>query len=200
MKIKTLLLCFLAVTISLTSCKKENYAEKFVGSYKSSVTISDYKLSIPLMEMEETFESETVTDVLFSITQVGETQDVNVVFPINLDQEIMQEIEEMESSMGVDVNIPENLLFTGTCDETGLHINPFTYSESISVEEEMGVGVNLSLSLGGTTVADPANFTCTSPLNVTFAITIPDEYTGMGVDMTIDGTLIGNININAVKQ
>lgn len=40
MKIKTLLVCFLAVcTLSLTSCKKnKDYTENFVGSYELTMT------------------------------------------------------------------------------------------------------------------------------------------------------------------
>ena len=142
MKIKTLLICFLAVTaLSLTSCKKENYAEKFVGTYYNSTVLpTDIKLSIPSLEMEEDFEYEQLENVVITIAQVGETQDVTIAFPINLDAEIQEEVGEYEEMLGVE--IPDIIVLTGTCDETGLHINPYTFTQSVYLMEEFGVSLD----------------------------------------------------------
>ena len=82
MKIKSLLVCFLAVAaLSLTSCKKENYAEKFVGTYNASIT-PELTISIPEMETEEVIEGETLEGLTFTISQVGDSQDVNIILHI----------------------------------------------------------------------------------------------------------------------
>ena len=131
MKIKTLLVCFLAVALSLTSCKKENYAEKFVGNYSGSLT-PELTISVPAMESEEVIEGETFEGLTFSIAQVGETQDVTMTFPL----EGLFDMEDFEGMEGLEgMELPQVFVLNGTCDETGLHLNGFTFNQTIPIVE-----------------------------------------------------------------
>lgn len=195
MKIKTLLVCFLAVALSLTSCKKENYAEKFVGNYNGTLTPS-VTISIPEMEMEEVIEGETLEGLTFSIAQVGETQDVSVTFPLEglLD---LEDFEEMEGFEGIE--IPQVFVLNGTCDETGLHLNGLALNQTLPIVE-LGAEVTVNLSLGNATIAEPTPaISWTSELTGTLVITIPPMMEDMP-EMTIEATIAGGLKIDATKQ
>lgn len=192
MKIKTLLVCFLAVALSLTSCKKENYAEKFSGSYNGTLT-PELTISAPELGTEEVIEGETIEPFLFSISQVGETQDVNVIIPLS---GLLYEDWEDLNEYGV--QLPENLVLSGTCDETGLHINGLTLNQTVTLDEYFGYVVGINMTLGGATIPDWSSMLWTSPLNGTITITVPPMMEGME-EMTFEGTISGNLKINAEK-
>lgn len=198
MKIKTLFVCFLAVaTISLTSCKKENYAEKFVGNYVATAT-PDLTISAPEAG-SEAIEAETMEGLAFSISQVGDSQDVNLSFPIpEIDWEDLEITEEDLAAMGV--VIPEAFLLSGTCDETGLHLNDFTFNQTFSLPlyEGINLDITLGLTLGGATIAEPVNnvISWNTPVNGTISISMPE----MPEEMVETTTLSGGIQFNATKQ
>ena len=194
MKIKTLLVCFLAVALSLTSCKKENYAEKFVGTYIGTLT-PELTISVPAMESEEVIEGETVEGLTFSIAQVGETQDVTVTFPLEglLDMEDLEALEGLEG-----VELPQVFVLNGTCDELGLHLNGFTFNQTIPVEE-MGMTVAVNVTLGNATIAEPTPMVSWTPeLSGTIVITMPPMMEGME-EMTIEATIAGGLKVDAQK-
>ena len=192
MKIKSLLVCFLAVAaLSLTSCKKENYAEKFVGTYNASIT-PELTISIPEMETEEVIEGETLEGLTFTISQVGDSQDVNIIFPLpEFDAEDMDMTE-------LGIELPQSIVLGGTCDETGLHINGLTLNQTLPIED-LGMSIAVNITIGNATIADPASMSWTQSVGGTLNITIAPIMEGMP-EMTIDGTISGGIKINATKQ
>lgn len=192
MKIKSLLVCFLAVAaLSLTSCKKENYAEKFVGTYNASVT-PELTISIPAMETEEVIEGETIEGLTFTISQVGDTQDVNIVFPLpEFDEEDMDMTE-------LGIELPQSIVLGGTCDETGLHINGLALNQTLPIED-LGMSIAVNITIGNATIADPASMSWTQSVSGTINITMAPIMEGMP-EMTFDGTISGGIKFNATKQ
>ena len=195
MKIKTLLVCFLAVALSLTSCKKENYAEKFVGNYSGSLT-PELTISVPAMESEEVIEGETFEGLTFSIAQVGETQDVTMTFPL----EGLFDMEDFEGMEGLEgMELPQVFVLNGTCDETGLHLNGFTFNQTIPIVE-LGMTVAVNINLGNATIAEPTPaISWTSELSGTINMTMPPMMEGMP-ETTIEATIAGGLKINATKQ
>ncbi|MBR6775867.1 MAG: hypothetical protein IKM23_09210 [Bacteroidales bacterium] len=192
MKIKSLLVCFLAVAaLSLTSCKKENYAEKFVGTYNASVT-PELTISVPAMETEEVIEGETLEGLTFTISQVGDTQDVNIVFPLpEFDEEDMDMTE-------LGIELPQSIVLGGTCDETGLHINGLALNQTLPIED-LGMSIAVNITIGNATIADPASMSWTQSVSGTINITMAPIMEGMP-EMTFDGTISGGIKFNATKQ
>ena len=188
MKIKSLLVCFLAVAaLSLTSCKKENYAEKFVGTYNASIT-PELTISIPAMETEEVIEGETLEGLTFTISQVGDSQDVNIIFPLpEFDAEDMDMTE-------LGIELPQSIVLGGTCDETGLHINGLTLNQTLPIED-LGMSIAVNITIGNATIADPASMSWTQ--SITGSLNIVME---LMPEMTIDGTISGGIKFNATKQ
>ena len=192
MKIKSLLVCFLAVAaLSLTSCKKENYAEKFVGTYNASIT-PELTISIPAMESEEVIEGETLEGLTFTISQVGDSQDVNIVFPLpEVDAEDMDMTE-------LGIELPQSIVLGGTCDETGLHINGLSLNQTLPIED-LGMSIAVNITIGDATIADPASMSWTQSVDGTLNITMAPIMEGMP-EMTFDGTISGGIKFNATKQ
>ena len=197
MKIKTLLVCFLAVAaLSLTSCKKENYAEKFVGNYVATVTPN---LTISSSEIgSEAVEAEPIEGIAFTIAQVGETQDVTLTFPIpEFALEDLEITEEELAAMGIE--LPEAIVLSGTCDETGLHCGGLSFDQTLTLPlyEGMNLDITINLSLGNETIAEPVNNTISwnSAVSGKFIVEIP----GME-GMTEESTISGNIQFNATKQ
>lgn len=192
MKIKSLLVCFLAVAaLSLTSCKKENYAEKFVGTYNASVT-PELTISIPAMETEEVIEGETLEGLTFTISQVRDSQDVNIIFPLpEFDAEDMDMTE-------LGIELPQSIVLGGTCDETGLHINGLALNQTLPIED-LGMSIAVNITIGNATIADPASMSWTQSVSGTINITMAPIMEGMP-EMTFDGTISGGIKFNATKQ
>ena len=192
MKIKSLLVCFLAVAaLSLTSCKKENYAEKFVGTYNASIT-PELTISIPAMETEEVIEGETLEGLTFTISQVGDSQDVNIIFPLpEFDAEDMDMTE-------LGIELPQSIVLGGTCDETGLHINGLALNQTLPIED-LGMSIAVNITIGNATIADPASMSWTQSVSGTINITMAPIMEGMP-EMTFDGTISGGIKFNATKQ
>lgn len=192
MKIKSLLVCFLAVAaLSLTSCKKENYAEKFVGTYNASIT-PELTISIPAMETEEVIEGETLEGLTFTISQVGDSQDVNIIFPLpEVDAEDMDMTE-------LGIELPQSIVLGGTCDETGLHINGLSLNQTLPIED-LGMSIAVNITIGNATIADPASMLWTQSVGGTLNITMAPIMEGMP-EMTFDGTISGGIKFNATKQ
>lgn len=188
MKIKSLLVCFLAVAaLSLTSCKKENYAEKFVGTYNASIT-PELTISIPAMETEEVIEGETLEGLTFTISQVGDSQDVNIIFPLpEFDAEDMDMTE-------LGIELPQSIVLGGTCDETGLHINGLSLNQTLPIED-LGMSIAVNITIGNATIADPASMSWTQSVGGTINITM-----ALMPEKPIDGTISGGIKFNATKQ
>lgn len=190
MKIKSLLVCFLAVTaLSLTSCKKENYAEKFVGTYNASMT-PEMTISIPALESQEVIEGETIDGLTFTIGQVGESQDVNIIFP--LPEVDVEDIAELG------IELPQSIILGGTCDETGLHIDGLTLNQTLPIEE-LGMSVAINITIGAATITDPASMSWTQSISGTLDITTTPIMEGLP-EVTIEGTISGGVKINATKQ
>lgn len=192
MKIKSLLVCFLAVAaLSLTSCKKENYAEKFVGTYNASIT-PELTISIPAMETEEVIEGETLEGLTFTVSQVGDSQDVNIIFPLpEFDAEDMDMTE-------LGIELPQSIVLGGTCDETGLHINGLTLNQTLPIED-LGMSIAVNITIGNATIADPASMLWTQSVGGTLNITMTPNTEGVP-EMTFDVTISGGIKFNATKQ
>lgn len=197
MKIKTLLVCFLTVAaISLTSCKKENYAEKFVGNYVATAT-PNLTITAPGAE-PEVIEAEPMEGLTFSIAQVGETQDVTVVFSIpELSLEDLDITEEELAAMGIE--IPESIVLNGTCDETGLHMNGLAFEQTLTLPlfDGMNFDVTIDLGLGNATIAEPVNnkISWNSTVSGKIIVAVPGME-GMAEDTAISG----GIKFDATKQ
>lgn len=186
MKIKTFFICFLAVcAISLSSCKKENYAAKFVGNYVTTLTPNLQVLMFGEV-VAETTDEDVIEGVTFNISQVGESQDVNMTFTI----------PEIEESAELPIEIPNAVILNGTCDETGLHLSGYPLSESISIPE-LGMDIAINVGLGSATIAEPVNnvISWTSSLIGTIGITMPDM-----PEANMEATIDGGIKFNATKQ
>ncbi|MBQ8222308.1 MAG: hypothetical protein IJZ87_03015 [Bacteroidales bacterium] len=180
----------------MTSCKKENYAEKFVGNYVATATPN---LTISAPEAgSEAIEAETMEGLAFSISQVGDSQDVNLSFPIpEINWEDLEITEEDLAAMGI--VIPEAFLLSGTCDETGLHLNAYNFDQTFSLPlEGINLDITLGLTLGGATIAEPVNnvISWNTPVNATISISMPE----MPEEMVETTTLSGGIQFNATKQ
>ncbi len=195
MKIKSLLVCFLAVAaLSLTSCKKENYAEKFVGTYNASVT-PELTISVPSIDSEEVIEGETIEGLTFTISQVGESQDVTITFPIS--ESFMEDITDGEfAELGIELT--ETTVMTGTCDETGLHIDGITFNQTIPVEE-LGMSIAANIELGGATIADPASMVWSHLITGSLDIVMAPIMEGLP-EIAIEAMISGGVKFNATKQ
>lgn len=177
MRFKTLLVCFLAVcAVSLTSCKKEkneeNYAKNFVGSYEMSIIPT---LSLEIMNQQlELISGQTINGVTCDIAQVGNSQDVTV--SINIPE----------------LGMPAPFVMNATCSADGMALKDFTMPFSIPVEE-MG-SVDLSLTLGGLTVAAPVNgkISWTSGISGTASLNVGG--------IPVAGGLTGNIIFDGTKK
>lgn len=170
MKLKTILVCFLAVcAVSLTSCKKENYAEKFVGTYNMSITPS---VSIEIMgQQQQIGGNESIDGLKCTIAQVGETQDVTITI--------------------TDAEMP--IVLNATCDETGMVLKSMTISETIQDAEELGE-ITLDVTVGGATAAVPTNG------NITWTSSVTGKIGMNLMGMPIESELSGNVKFNGIKQ
>ena len=192
MKIKTLLVCFLAVTLSLTSCKKENYAEKFVGNYNGTFT-PELTISVPLMEESLEIDGEAEEGLIFTIDQVGETQNVNVTFPL----EGILDMEDVEYFDGIE--LPQFFVLNGTCDELGLHLNEFTFNQTFNTEEVVAT-IDFKISIANETIEAPNPvISWTSELSGTMVITLLPMIEGMP-EITVEAIVTGSFKVNATKQ
>lgn len=183
MKIKTLFFCFLAVcAISLTSCdKNKDYTENFVGSYELTMT-PDFELSVvsdipgieDMMGIGDLVEIDPIEGVSCNISKVGDDNDVNVTLSYNEEGEIMP--------LGV---------FSGTCDETGIHLKSMTYKETLTDDlTEIG-DVVIDFTIGGATIAMPVNgkINWTSSVNGSLSLNVPTEIANIPIKINIEGSL-----------
>ena len=163
MKIKTLLVCFLAVaTIALSSCGKEkDYAADFVGNYEVAMS---GEISLTIGEVSQDVPFDTDESYFCSITRVGDDNNVTVT------------ITDGETPF---------FISNAVCDETGMNLNGMTFEETISDEEIGEIGVNLSL--GSTTVSAPVNGNIywTSSLTGTVSMNMM----GFPVESEVEGSL-----------
>ena len=144
------------------------------------------------METEEVIEGETLEGLTFTISQVGDTQDVNIVFPLpEFDEEDMDMTE-------LGIELPQSIVLGGTCDETGLHINGLALNQTLPIED-LGMSIAVNITIGNATIADPASMSWTQSVSGTINITMAPIMEGMP-EMTFDGTISGGIKFNATKQ
>lgn len=184
MKIKSLLVCMLAVVaISLSSCKKDdvNYAQDFVGTYSMTLTPSiTATATVPVPGMgelpieEEYFES--FDGVKCTIK------------------------ETVPNSVTVNIGVENVPLFIikGTCDEAGMHLETYKFNQTIPAGEELG-NLALNISLGSATVAAPTNgkISWTTTLAGTLGM---DMEVMPGVVVPIEAELAGNMAFAGTKQ
>lgn len=191
MKIKTLLVCFLAVcTLSLTSCKKnKDYTENFVGSYELTMTpnlelsvVSDIPGMEDMLDINDIGAIEPIEGVLCNISKVGDDNDVNVTLSYEEDGQI----------------VPIFVL-SGTCDEVGLNLKSSTINQALTVEETGIFEMNINLTVGSSTIAAPVNgkISWTSGLNGAINLEIPTE---MGINVPVSLNITGNLDIVGTKK
>lgn len=163
MKIKSLLVCFLAVvTIALSSCgEEEDYAADFLGSYAGVIS---GEISFMMGEVSQKIPFDTLENYYCSITRVGEANNVTVT------------ITDGESPF---------FISNAVCDETGMHLGEMTLTE-IFTHDYLGE-VSGNMTLGSTAVSTPAN----GIINWTSAITgsITMNVMGVPVESSIEGSL-----------
>lgn len=198
MKIKTLLVCFLAVcTLSLTSCSKKNkdYTENFVGNYDLTITPSALEMSVDsdvdipgLDEMigeslaGDLSDIGTLDGVLCNISKVGNGNDVNVTLSVKEEGQVIP--------LGV---------IKGSCDEVSLQLNSMTINQTLS-DEMTGIGdVSIKLTLGSSAIQTPVNgkISWTSGLTGSIGMDIPTE---MGINIPITLNITGNLDMLGTKK
>lgn len=198
MKIKSLLVCMLAVVaISLSSCKKDdvNYAENFVGTYSMTLTPSitanaTAVLSIPIPGMDG--EIDVPKELLNNIIPFEDFESFDgVKCTIK---------ETVSNSVTVSIFVENVPLFNikGTCDEAGMHLDTYKFDQIIPAGEELG-DLDLNISLGSATVAAPTNGKIS--WTTTLAGTIDGIKTEIyGVEASIKAQLAGNMAFAGTKQ
>lgn len=178
MKIKSLLVCMLAVVaISLSSCKKDdvNYAENFVGTYSMTLTPS-ITATLPSGEELPIEDFDSFDGVKCTIK------------------------ETVSNSVTVSIFVENVPLFNikGTCDEAGMHLDTYKFDQTIPAGEELG-DLALNISLGSATVAAPTNgkISWTTTLAGTLGM---DMEVMPGVVVPIEAELAGNMAFAGTKQ
>ncbi len=183
MKVRTFLVCFLAVcAVSLTSCKgNKDYTEKFVGNYELTLTPNMeiiVESEIPgienLLNLGAMGSMEPMDDVLCSIEKVGEDNDVKVTLSYEDDGEVLP-----------------LFAFTGTCDKTGLCLNSLTFSESVVGDmTDMG-DVTMEMTIGSSTIEAPVNgkINWTSSVSGVMNLNISTELIELPITINITGTI-----------
>lgn len=182
MKIKSLLVCMLAVVaISLSSCKKDdvNYAQDFVGTYSMTLTPS-ITATVPVPGMGELPIEEEYFESFDGVKcTIKETVSNSVMVTIVVE------------------NVP---LFNikGTCDEAGMHLETYKFNQTLPTGEELG-DLALNISLGSATVAAPTNgkISWTTTLAGTLGM---DMEVMPGVVVPIEAELAGNMAFAGTKQ
>ena len=175
MKIKSLLVCMLAVVaISLSSCKK-NYAENFVGTYSMTLTPS-ITATVPGMGELPIEDFESFDGVKCTIKET-----VSNSVTVNIGME----------------NVPL-FIIKGTCDEAGMHLDTYKFNQTIPAGEELG-DLALNINLGSATVAAPTNgkISWTTTLAGTLGM---DMEVMPGVVVPIEAELAGNMAFAGTKQ
>lgn len=173
MKIKALFVCFLAVsTMLLTGCKKENYAEKYVGTYAMTMTPE-----VTIAGLGDEGEVESIDGLTCVISQVGDSQEVTVT--INTPAEADLESESI-------------FVLNAKCDETGMHLNPMVINETI--ENELLGALDLNVNIAAATAAEPVNGAISWESNVTGTVGFSMEGMAMDLDLT------GKIKFAGIKK
>lgn len=166
---KTLLVCFLAV-LALTSCNKKKYVENYVGTYNMSLTPA---LTMTLMGEEQEIAPEAVSGFVCVISQVGNSAEVTVT------------ITENESGA------TPVFVANAECDETGMHINAMTITETMS-NETLG-DMDLNITLDATTALEPVNGQISWESNVSGTV-------GLSVmGLKVEAPLSGKVKFNGTK-
>lgn len=178
MKIKSLLVCMLAVVaISLSSCKKDdvNYAENFVGTYSMTLTPS-ITATVPTMGELPIEDFDSFDGVKCTIK------------------------ETVSNSVTVSIFVENVPLFNikGTCDEAGMHLDTYKFDQIIPAGEELG-DLALNINLGSATVATPTNgkISWTTTLSGTLGM---DMEVMPGVVVPVEAELAGNMAFAGTKQ
>ena len=178
MKIKSLLVCMLAVVaISLSSCKKDdvNYAENFVGTYSMTLTPS-ITATVPGMGELPIEDFDSFDGVKCTIK------------------------ETVSNSVTVSIFVENVPLFNikGTCDEAGMHLETYKFNQTIPAGEELG-DLALNINLGSATVAAPTNgkISWTTTLSGTLGM---DMEVMPGVVVPVEAELAGNMAFAGTKQ
>ncbi len=123
MKVKIFLICFLSLcAISLSSCKKDNYSDKFVGAYDMKAT--PYLFLHNVMGEEEALPPGYIDSFICSISETERKDVVNI---------------SITEQGGLMVDAPV-FTFKAVCSETGMTI------------EETNINKNITLSNGSTAV------------------------------------------------
>lgn len=176
MKIKTLLAVLLAVcVVALSGCGKdeENYTESFKGTYTMTMT-PIISMSVEGIEVEVPVEA--IENVKCTIT---ETSKNNVLVTL---------LDESSSPI---------LAFSGTCDESGIHLKSYTISETVYIDEEYGYA-DLDLTFGSATVSKPVNGNISWVTSLSGTVGMDWEVTP-GYTIPMVAELAGNITFSGTK-
>ena len=184
MKVKSLFFCLLALfAVTLSSCDKEtekekevNYADYFKGTYAMTMTPS-ISMTIVGMESETPIESIEVAGKC-TITSAVRNKTVVTLY---------------------DENGTPMLVFSGNCDENGMHLSSYDIAqEDLYLGEELG-NVSMNVTLGSATVAKPSNGVISWSTSLTGTIGMEMEV-APGYSMPIEAELSGNMNFSGTKQ
>lgn len=190
MKVRTFLICFLAVcAAALTSCNgNKDYTENFVGNYELTMTPNfEVAVESEIPGIDDMFDFDDIDatdfsdDVICSIVKVGEDNDVKVTLSYEEDGEVVTVFA-----------------FTGTCDKTGLCLNSLTFSESVAGDmTDMG-DVTIEMTIGSSTIGTPVDgkISWTSSVSGTIEINILTEV----VELPIAINITGSIDFVGVKK
>lgn len=177
MKIKTLLVCFLAVcAVSLSSCKKDkDYTADFVGNYDLTITPS---ITMEVMGSEEALDGEAMEGMTCAIAKT-------------VDNNVSMTIVYTDEETGVPAPV---VVLNGKCDETGLNLESKTIVQSLELGGLTDLGfenMDINVTIGSASISAPVNgvISWTSGINGTIGVEIPTEIGTMPLDIALNGSL-----------
>ena len=179
MKIRTLLICFLALSsLALSSCKKTEPKEKY-GRYSEDF-VGEYSL--------------TVTPSLTTFSDGGEVQS----FPISTLEDVPCIIDQCDkSNNGVHIYVgrtAQNINFIGNCDENGMYIYEGIIKTKIETEEYGELELDLVM---------PTTSHIEAPVNSYISMQTPvDGYVTYFMEndtVAITSKVLGEINVSGIK-
>lgn len=161
--------------IMFSSCSKEkNYAEAYEGTYAMVMTPS----------------------ISVSVAGIGQE---SLIEPIDgIKCTIKETVPNTVTVTLIDEDNTPLFIFTGTCDETGMHLKSYTINQSINAGEELG-DLDLNLTFGSATASEPVNGSIAWTTTLSGTIGFQMEITE-GVTMPIEAELAGNMGFSGTKQ
>lgn len=179
MKIRTLLICFLALSsVALSSCKKTEPKEKY-GRYSEDF-VGEYSM--------------TITPLLTTINDEGEEQS----FPISPLEDVLCIIDQcVKSNNGVHIYVgrtAQNINFIGNCDKSGMYIYEGIIKTKIETEEYGEFELDLVM---------PTTSHIEAPVNSYISMQTPvDGYVTYFMEndtVAITSQVSGEINVSGIK-